>query len=209
MWVRSLGWEDPLEEEMATHSSILAWEIPWTEESGGLQSTGLQRVGHDWTSEQRNSIMIDMMIMTSEMRSVAFNSVEPSLNWNCPLPYPNSFSLHCSWYPSSRWVVLRDEGSHVGQRKRFWAHSFTPGWHFTSSARMSQRDAQPEGTGGPRCCWSILFVSISSKWPSGPLREGVSLLKHYWPGGILWKLTPVVGGLLCKCLLKCLWSLSC
>ena len=41
------GQEDPLEKEMATHSSILAWKIPWTEESGGLQSTGSQRVGHD------------------------------------------------------------------------------------------------------------------------------------------------------------------
>ena len=46
-WVRSLGWEDPLEQETATHSSILAWEIPGTEEPGGLQSMGLQRVGHD------------------------------------------------------------------------------------------------------------------------------------------------------------------
>ena len=46
-WVRSLGWEDPLEKEMATHSSILAWRIPWTEELGGLQSTGSQRVGHN------------------------------------------------------------------------------------------------------------------------------------------------------------------
>ena len=45
--VRSLGQEDPLEKEMATHSSILAWRIPWTEEPGGLQSTGLQRVRHD------------------------------------------------------------------------------------------------------------------------------------------------------------------
>ena len=45
--VRSLGREDPLEKEMATHSSILAWRIPWTEEPGGLQSTGSQRVGHD------------------------------------------------------------------------------------------------------------------------------------------------------------------
>jgi len=45
--VQSLGQEDPLEEGMATHSSILAWEIPWTEEPGGLQSLGLQRVGHD------------------------------------------------------------------------------------------------------------------------------------------------------------------
>ena len=46
-WVRSLGWEDPLEESMATRSSILACRIPWTEVRGGLQSTGSQRVGHD------------------------------------------------------------------------------------------------------------------------------------------------------------------
>ena len=45
--VQPLGQEDPLEKEMATHSRILAWRIPWTEEPGGLQSTGLQRVGHD------------------------------------------------------------------------------------------------------------------------------------------------------------------
>ena len=47
MQSQSLGWEDPLEEEMATHSSILAWRIPWTEEPRGLQSMGLQRVGHN------------------------------------------------------------------------------------------------------------------------------------------------------------------
>ena len=46
-WVRSLDQEDPLEKGMATHSSILAWEIPWTEEPGGLQSLGSQRVRHD------------------------------------------------------------------------------------------------------------------------------------------------------------------
>ena len=45
--VRFLDWEDPLEKEMATHSGILAWRIPWAEEPGGLQSMGLQRVGHD------------------------------------------------------------------------------------------------------------------------------------------------------------------
>ena len=46
-WVQSLGLEDPLEKGMATHSSILAWTIPWTEEPGGLQSAGSQRVGYD------------------------------------------------------------------------------------------------------------------------------------------------------------------
>ena len=46
-WVRSLGWEDPLEEEMATHSSTLAWKTPWTEEPGRPQPMGSQRVRHD------------------------------------------------------------------------------------------------------------------------------------------------------------------
>ena len=46
-WVRSLGWKDPLEKEMAIHSRTIAWKIPWTEEPGRRQSMGLQRVGHD------------------------------------------------------------------------------------------------------------------------------------------------------------------
>ena len=50
-WVWSLGWEDPLEEGMATHSSILAYRIPWTEEPGGLQAMGLQRVRQDWATK--------------------------------------------------------------------------------------------------------------------------------------------------------------
>ena len=50
-WVRSLVWEDPLEEGMATHSSVLSWKIPWTEELGRLQSIGSQRVGHYWVTK--------------------------------------------------------------------------------------------------------------------------------------------------------------
>ena len=50
-WVRSLGWEDPLEKGMTNHSSILAWRNPWTEEPGGLQFIGSQRVGHDRASK--------------------------------------------------------------------------------------------------------------------------------------------------------------
>ena len=48
-WVQSLGWEDPLEKGMATHSSTLVWRTPWTEEPGRIQSTGSQRVRHDWS----------------------------------------------------------------------------------------------------------------------------------------------------------------
>ena len=50
---QSLGWEDPLQKEMATHSSILAWRIPWTEEPGRLQSMGLQRIGHNLVTKQQ------------------------------------------------------------------------------------------------------------------------------------------------------------
>ena len=55
--VRSLGWENPLEEGMATHSSILAYRIPWMEEPGRLQSMGSQRVGHDRATEHSTSIV--------------------------------------------------------------------------------------------------------------------------------------------------------
>ena len=56
-WVQSLGWEDPLEKEMTTHSSTLAWKIPWMEEPGRLQSMGSQRVGHDWAISLTHSIL--------------------------------------------------------------------------------------------------------------------------------------------------------
>ena len=55
IWVQTLSQEDPLEEEMATHSSILAWRMPWTEEPGGLQSMGSQRVGYDWATKHTHA----------------------------------------------------------------------------------------------------------------------------------------------------------
>ena len=61
-WVWSLGREDPLEKEMATHSSILAWRIPWMEEPGGLQSMGSQRVGHDWATSLHFSTSLQIFM---------------------------------------------------------------------------------------------------------------------------------------------------
>ena len=61
MWVRSFGWDDPLEKEMDTHSIILAWEIPWTEEPGGPQSTRSQRVGHDAVTEHTCAALHDSL----------------------------------------------------------------------------------------------------------------------------------------------------
>ena len=58
--VRSLGWEEVLEKAMANHSSILAWEIPWTEEPGGLRSMGLQRVGQDLVTDPQQKVMFTL-----------------------------------------------------------------------------------------------------------------------------------------------------
>ena len=63
MQVQSPGWQDLLEKGMATHSSILAWRIQWAEEPGGLQSTGLQRVGHNWATN--NTYTVDLQCYVS------------------------------------------------------------------------------------------------------------------------------------------------
>ena len=74
-WVWSLGWEDPLEKEMATHSSILAWRIPWMEEPGGLQSMVSQRVRHDWATSLTHSAIISRVTMHS--LDVLLSRLEP------------------------------------------------------------------------------------------------------------------------------------
>ena len=66
-WVQSLSWEDPLEKEMATYSSILAWEIPWTEEPGGLQSMGLQR-SLTWPDNQTTEINATLLISYTSIK---------------------------------------------------------------------------------------------------------------------------------------------
>ena len=70
--VWSLGQEDPLGEEMSTHSSILAWKIPWTEEPGRLQSTGLQRVRHDWLTKHTHAQCVNMLIFSQLTFSIYF-----------------------------------------------------------------------------------------------------------------------------------------
>ena len=68
MWVWSLGQEDPLEKEIATHSSILAWRIPWTEEPGGLHSMGLQRVRQDWVTEHALTVNLQCVTLSDSAK---------------------------------------------------------------------------------------------------------------------------------------------
>ena len=77
MWVWSPGQEDPLEEEMAAHSSILAWEIPRTEEPSGLQPMGLQRVGHDGVIEQQTRTYIELNYLATHQKLA--QHCEPSI----------------------------------------------------------------------------------------------------------------------------------
>jgi len=63
MWVQSLGWEDPLEKEITTHSSNLAWEIPWTEEVGMLHSMGSQRLRHDLVTERTHILLLKLFFL--------------------------------------------------------------------------------------------------------------------------------------------------
>ena len=70
MWVRSLGWEDPPEEEMAIHSCTLSWKTPWTEEPGGLQSMGSQKVGHDCVTSP--TFYLKISVSTPQLTSIYF-----------------------------------------------------------------------------------------------------------------------------------------
>ena len=69
MWAQSLGWEDPLEKKMATHSSILAWEIPQTEEPGKLLSMGLQK-GQTWLNDKNNFSAEDSLLLRGVVKEI-------------------------------------------------------------------------------------------------------------------------------------------
>ena len=102
-WVQSLGQEDPLEEGMATHSSILAWRIPWREEPGGLQPMGSKRVGHDWATEHAST----------EDQRVLFEYMEEShvdtlfLKWNCFIYKP--IRQNWNWWVEDRFKFNIEE----------------------------------------------------------------------------------------------------
>ena len=94
MQVQSLGQEDPLEKEMAAHSSVVAWRIPWTEEPGGLQSMGLQRVGQDSAAEDETVI--------SEVKTVKFLNTRSVISWHFNLGQ----TVNLSYTVTSRMMIV-------------------------------------------------------------------------------------------------------
>ena len=93
---RSLGWEDPLEKEMATHSSILAWRIPWTEEPDGLRSMGSQRVGHDWATSLHFHSAYKLNKQGDSIQS-----------WHTPSPIWNQSVVPCPVLTVASWPAYR------------------------------------------------------------------------------------------------------
>ena len=91
-WVWWQDWEDPLEKGMATHSSILAWRIPWTEEPGGLQSIELQRAGHDWVT---NTSMLDALGFVTEFQVSVFVCLLLFICFSLFLPNEKKLNVAC------------------------------------------------------------------------------------------------------------------
>ena len=124
-WVWSLSWEDPLEEEMATHSSILAWKIPWTEEPGRLQSIGLQRVWHNLATETSMLLLLlscfSCVWLFATLWTVAYQA-PPSMGFSrqeyrneLPFPSPGIFQTQglnlALLYCRQRLYCLSHQGS--------------------------------------------------------------------------------------------------
>ena len=108
-WVWSLGLEDPLKEEMATHSSILAWRIPWTEEPGRLQSIGSQRAGYDWASNSFLPFCLPLPTFSSKTMQPSFLDLQ-------------AFSLYV-WWPRLTKVLI--DPDHFSMLER-WEQDHVP-----------------------------------------------------------------------------------
>ena len=110
-WVQSLGQEDPLGKEMATHSSILAWKTPWAEKPGGLQYIGSQRVRHDWVTQQYSYIP-----QTTTRKSLTIHKI------SCPisdLPIYFLLSITAKLYRNKSCVL-----------HNFYKYVTIPSWHY-------------------------------------------------------------------------------
>ena len=137
--VWSLGQEDPLEKGMATHSSVLAWRIPWIEEPGRLQFMGLQRVGHDWA--------LSLQEIYLPNRLLGMNRVSSSR--------PIAFIVNMWFDPCSGLLIGKDSdaGRDCGQEEKGTTEDEMAGWHHWLDGRESHwTPGVGDGQGGLACC---------------------------------------------------------
>ena len=134
-WVQSLGQEDPLEKKLATHSSIPAWKIPWTEKPGGLH-TGSQRVRHDWATSLSVTFWASQVALVEKNPPASTEDTGSSLGWKDPLENPMN---------NETWQATWSIGS---QRFESWlkwpsTHAVTY-WHFSGCTKVKNLSAVQE-----------------------------------------------------------------
>ena len=172
-WVRSLGREDPLEKEMATHSSILAWRIPWAEEPGGLQSMGSQRVRHDWatsfhfTSLQRlkkavpkNWCLQTVVLEKTPESLLDGKEIKPvNLKGNQPWILVGRTGAEAEapvfWSSDTHSQLIGkipDVGKHWVQKERASGDEMARWHHRCNRHELGQISGDGEGQGGLVCC---------------------------------------------------------
>ena len=134
-WGRFRGWEDPLEKEMATHSSILAWKIPWTEEPGGLPSMGSQGIRHDWAQHSNK------------------DEAKPSAQWHA-----------INWIlPTMIWVIL--EAHYFSSKSLGWASQVAQWSRVPLQCRRCRRHLFDPWVGKIPCKrkWQLTLVFLPAK----------------------------------------------
>ena len=105
-FTQSLGWEGPLEEDMGTHCGILAWRILWTEEPGGLQSTGSQRVGHDWSNLAHTHTHTDTHTHVSHIQRQRERSTKRERNRDIENTFKENHSQNVKSYLWIKWLQI-------------------------------------------------------------------------------------------------------
>ena len=168
--VQSMGWEDPLEEEMATHSSILAWKIPWTEEPGGLQSMGSQRVRHNWATEHTVDLQCCINFSLQHSCTEAFSTVLCISTLVCSTLYPCAYWQTLKFWRWCKWEVAEWWGEGNA------CTSVQTQQHFCVSCFLSNFIG---GLGWPLAC---LCLGLPSCWVAralGTLRRSLSGVK-WW-----------------------------
>ena len=135
-WVQSLGWEDPLEKEMAIYSRTIAWNIPWTKEPGRLQSMKLQRVGHDWATSLHFTLLLGRKVMTNLDRR--FKSRDITLPTKVRLVKAMVFPV--VMYGCESWTVKKAEHRRIDALKLWcWRKPLRVPW----TARRSNGNPSP------------------------------------------------------------------
>ena len=160
MWVQSLGWEDSLEEGMATHSGILVWRIPWTEESGELQSMGSQRVRHTWSN-------------------LVYAHTTPSRNWQTR----GRGGGNSCWTSKYSWISISGPSrlvvsSHIPYKAACAYHILHLTCHLQASVKLSYLLCLEALLSFPTCN-SLFFVTMYLK---GPFHLEGELVSHQMEG---------------------------